>query len=500
MSLDGLLSFAEFFAASAGGSPVAALAETEPVFTPTRFLGRSHPILVHFPIALLVAAAANELQRWIRRIPGASPATFPLVAAAALTAIAATVSGWMNAAWEHDGSTSDTLLRHRWLGTIVTVAMVVVAMLAERAARTPHVIGASFRSTVHAQRLGAIACALLIGFVGHLGGALVHGEGYLMKGLFTRPSAPSVARGPESGSGISVEPTDFYRAKVEPILATHCVECHGPDKQKGGLQLEPIAAAFDVPPDRWTIIPGKPDESYLLERILLPRDDVDAMPPEDKGPGLTAEEIAILREWIEGGARFDAESAKEAAAEPAPTASATRVRSSPDAIARMVADCVACGAIAQPRSLDEQLIEINAARAVPPWSDAQLRSLLTACDAIVSLNLAGSKVTDGGLAALPPFASLERLRLDRTDIGDAALRPFLQSESLLSVNLVGTVVGDEGLLALLGVPTLREVHVWESRVTEAGIAAARERRPDVRVIGAEAPPQPAPADGDATAR
>jgi hypothetical protein len=90
------------------------------------------------------------------------------------------------------------------------------------------------------------------------------------------------------------------------------------------------------------------------------------------------------------------------------------------------------------------------------------------------------------------------LRLDRTAIGDAGLRPFLASETLTSVNLVGTVVSDDGLLALLGVPSLREVHVWESRVTDAGIAAARERRPDIRVIGAEAPPRPAPV-GDAPA-
>jgi uncharacterized membrane protein/mono/diheme cytochrome c family protein len=489
MPFDGLSPLTDLLANASVATSAAAAA---PEFTPTRFLGRSHPILVHFPIALLVAAAANELQRWIRRIPGASPATFPLVAAAALTAVAATVSGWMNAAWEHDGSTSETLLRHRWLGTIVTGAMVMVAILAERASRSPHAIGSAFRSAVHAQRLGAIACALLVGLVGHLGGALVHGEGYLMKGLFTRPTTAAAApRATADDAMVGVESGDFYRVKVEPILVTHCVECHGPDKQKGGLQLEPIAAAFDVPPDRWTIIPGKPDESYLLERILLPRDDVDAMPPEDKGPGLTDAEIKILREWIENGARFDTAAESSAATEPSSSASNVRIRSSPEAIGRMVADCLACGAIAQPRSLDEPYIEINAARATPAWTDEQLRTLLTACDAIVSLNLAGSKVTDAGVGSLPPLVSLERLRLDRTAVGDAALRPFLTSERLTTVNLVGTFVGDEGLLALLGVPSLREVHVWESKVTESGIAAARERRPDVRVIGAEAPPRPA---------
>ncbi len=493
MSPDGISLSFELLALSS----LASTAADAPELTPTRFLGRTHPILVHFPIALLVAAAAHELQRWIRRVPGMSPSTFPLIAAATLAAIAATVSGWMNAAWEHDGSTSETLLRHRWLGTIVTGAMIVVALLAERAGRNPHAIGSAFRSTIHAQRLGAIACALLIGLVGHLGGSLVHGEGYLMKGLFTRP-ASTAPRASADDAIVQVGEQDFYRSKVEPILATHCVECHGPDKQKGGLQLEPIAAAFDVPPDRWTIIPGKPDESYLLERILLPRDDVDAMPPEDKGPGLTEAEIAVLREWIESGARFDAAAAVGETAAPKPSASGARLRSSPEAIERMVADCVACGAIAQPRSLDEPYIEINAARATPAWTDEQLRALLGACDAIVSLNLAGTKVTDAGLASLPPLLSLERLRLDRTAIGDAGLRPFLASETLTSVNLVGTVVSDEGLLALLGVPSLREVHVWESGVTDAGIAVARERRPDVRVIGAEAPPRPAPV-GDAPA-
>ena len=51
------------------------------------------------------------------------------------------------------------------------------------------------------------------------------------------------------------------------------------------------------------LVPGKPDESPLLQRCLLPLDHDDHMPPDGK-PQPTAEELAALRAWIAAGAPF----------------------------------------------------------------------------------------------------------------------------------------------------------------------------------------------------
>jgi uncharacterized membrane protein/mono/diheme cytochrome c family protein len=457
------------------------LAEVD--FTPTRFLGRLHPILVHFPIALILFAAAAELWRAVRRIETPSPLTLPLVVASALTAVAASGAGWFNAAWEHAGESGDTLQRHRWLGTIITVVLIALAAFIwrTRSARP-------LDSAVTAQRFGTILCAAVIGLVGHLGGELVYGEGYLWKGLggqgrTARESRDGVAPAlPAKGTPAEI----FYLTRVKPILIGRCAECHGESKQKGGLRLDPIGMAFDGPADAWSIVPGFPDDSELVIRVELPADDPDVMP--SKGEKLSVEETALLRRWIEEGAVVPA--SERAAVEAAEPSSASAVPLSP-AVTHALEQCTVCGAIATPLYVGSGLFEVNASRATPPWTDVQLELVAQAADAIASLNLARSQVTDIGLAALPSLPSLEFIRLDDTMLGDDGIAPLLKSPKLSRASLIGTRVSDEGLARLLELESLREVYVWRSRVTEAGMAAAKVKRPDVEVIGSE-PPPPAP--------
>ncbi len=90
-----------------------------------------------------------------------------------------------------------------------------------------------------------------------------------------------------------------YHANVEPILAEHCFRCHG-EKEKGGLNLQRrelalIGGDSALP----AIVPGEPAKSYLLE-LIVPEAGDDRMPP--KGDGLSTEQVATLKTWIEGGA------------------------------------------------------------------------------------------------------------------------------------------------------------------------------------------------------
>ncbi len=79
------------------------------------------------------------------------------------------------------------------------------------------------------------------------------------------------------------------------ILAARCIECHGPDKQKGQLRLDqPDSAAR-------AIVPGRPEESELYLRLLA-RDPEDRM-PKGRDP-LPQAEIDTLREWIVSGAHW----------------------------------------------------------------------------------------------------------------------------------------------------------------------------------------------------
>ncbi|MBY0229277.1 MAG: PSD1 and planctomycete cytochrome C domain-containing protein, partial [Gemmataceae bacterium] len=88
---------------------------------------------------------------------------------------------------------------------------------------------------------------------------------------------------------------DFAR-DVKPVLEKHCVSCHGPEKQRGGLRLD--AARFLR--EGGNSGPGNPVGSQLL-LALAGKDGYNPMPP--KGPRVTPEETRLLREWIEAGAR-----------------------------------------------------------------------------------------------------------------------------------------------------------------------------------------------------
>ncbi len=100
--------------------------------------------------------------------------------------------------------------------------------------------------------------------------------------------------------GPRVHATDFTR-DIQPIFARHCVSCHGPEKQRGGLRLDARAAALKGGDDGKVIIAGKSAESRLVQFVAgLDKDKV--MPP--KGERLSSAEVAALREWIDAGASW----------------------------------------------------------------------------------------------------------------------------------------------------------------------------------------------------
>jgi hypothetical protein len=103
-----------------------------------------------------------------------------------------------------------------------------------------------------------------------------------------------------AGSTQAVPPTDFDR-EVKPLLATHCIACHGSDKQKGGLRLDRKADALAGGDSGKVIAPGKPADSLLMKRVASSDPD-ERMPP--KGESLTARQVAALRSWIEHGAQW----------------------------------------------------------------------------------------------------------------------------------------------------------------------------------------------------
>lgn len=113
----------------------------------------------------------------------------------------------------------------------------------------------------------------------------------------------SVARAADHGSFPDV--VEFNR-DIRPILSDNCFFCHGPDKNKreADLRLDTQEGLHGKAGEPGTVVSGKPGDSELFRRITS-TDPEQKMPPAESAKSLTPRDIALIKKWIEQGAKFE---------------------------------------------------------------------------------------------------------------------------------------------------------------------------------------------------
>ena len=113
--------------------------------------------------------------------------------------------------------------------------------------------------------------------------------------------------GVSHGTCLAVQPeTLSFNHDIRPILSRHCFACHGPDShdRQAGLRLDIRTNALqELESGMRAIVPGKPEESELVARILDSDPDV-IMPPPESNHVLTQDQKEILSAWVAGGAEY----------------------------------------------------------------------------------------------------------------------------------------------------------------------------------------------------
>lgn len=107
---------------------------------------------------------------------------------------------------------------------------------------------------------------------------------------------------------MSAEPVDYLR-DIKPILKARCFACHGALKQEAELRLDTAALMLQGGDSGPSIETKNATDSLLIERIAA-EDEIDRMPPE--GEPLTSEQIALLKAWINQGAKAPKDEKPEA--------------------------------------------------------------------------------------------------------------------------------------------------------------------------------------------
>ena len=103
-----------------------------------------------------------------------------------------------------------------------------------------------------------------------------------------------------STTAFGADPVDFEK-QILPIFMEHCAGCHGEEKGSGKLRLHTVKTIQEkLAADEHLLVAGKPDESDIYKRLVLPADDKKRMPK--KADPLPKEKIDLIRLWIEQGA------------------------------------------------------------------------------------------------------------------------------------------------------------------------------------------------------
>lgn len=104
-------------------------------------------------------------------------------------------------------------------------------------------------------------------------------------------------------STASLQAAPDFEKEIRPILETHCVGCHGADKQKGSYRLDERTSALKGgDSDKVAIVPGDVDASPLLRYITGKDKDLTMPPKNSKVAGLDQAQIQMMNDWVKAGA------------------------------------------------------------------------------------------------------------------------------------------------------------------------------------------------------
>ena len=422
------------------------------------FFGRLHPLILHFPLVMLLLALAFEIYS-IKKPSWQEPAHFLLAAGAATAYISALAGFLLSAGDSYAGQTFDL---HKWLG-LATSWLATLLYTAKESLQSKKLFLPLF---------GFAALVLIL--TGHFGANLTHGEDFLMSAFDKKER------------GLPAADQAMFEAVINPILEDKCLSCHNPNKQKGGLLLSSIDMLLKGGESGKVLLPGNTADSKLISYLRLPINDDLHMPPKGKRQ-LTNDEIEMLSWWVASGASFE-QTLGEIPTEAPVQAHLTRhfSKSAPtldfadeSTIARLNAEGIAVKAVSAASPYLEAYLGNRA-----DLSLDDLKKLRKVSDQLYSLDLGHSLVTGRMIKEVSRHENLQRLYLDNTAITDDFLSPLRKLEKLQYLNLYGTSVTAAGIDRLLSrLPNLKNLYLWQTKISEEELAGLRTTHDQVAIDG-----------------
>ncbi|GAB2557061.1 c-type cytochrome domain-containing protein [Spirosoma aerophilum] len=436
-------------------------------------LGRMHPLLLHFPIVILLLAMVMEAFR--SRTSSVSNPAFAefyqhflssLLLIGALSAGLTVIMGLFLA--KEDGYSGQVLTWHKWSG----VAIFFMASFLYWA--RPKVW-----YTAMIARLGAAVTVLCLIGAGHYGATLTHGDNFLFEPI-SRLEKPAP---------VAFDKAMVYADVIQPIFEQKCISCHNADKLKGQLNLATIDAMLKGGKTGKLFVAGKPDMSLLLERIHMPMEEKKHMPPSGKTQ-LTPQEMTLLALWVKGNAEHKkklidlpatdslrlmasalfkpAEPVEQFDFDPADEETVKKLNNDYRTVA--------------PLARESPALAVNLYNK-DTYSPEKLAELSPVKEQVVYLNLNKMPVKDADLKRIAEFDNLQKLDLNFTDITGSGLSELDGLSQLKTLALSGTNITFDVLQKQLGnFKKLQTISLWNTKLTPVQIGQLQKVYRNIQFI------------------
>ncbi len=423
--------------------------------------GRMHPLVLHFPIVLLLLSMVCY---WLP-LERSTAIGWPFIRLiAALTALITAIMGMLLSIEQADKG--DVLTWHKWSG--ISMAIIAWAMY-----QFHDLLNKDFR---YGKIAAGFGCIILV-LTGHWGADLTHGDNYLFAPITHTPAKT-----------IDINKAELYADIIQPIFTEKCANCHLNHNQKGGLSLNDSLSIFKGGKNGKALVPGDVLKSLVIERIHLPLSDKKHMPLSDK-PQLTNEEIQLLEQWIKSGAAFnkkllslpEKDSLRILAInyiQPLINKQTNEVYDFSAASSSKIKDLNNNYRIVKPLGANSPALSVSFFGKLI-YSTETLKELNSVKEQILHLNLSKMPVTDEQVNWIAGLPNLRKLNLNYSDITDKSMAQISGMKNLETLSLAGTKITKQGIETVLLNKHLKEVFVWDSKMSATEMALLQQKNPQL---------------------
>lgn len=433
-------------------------------------IGRMHPLILHFPIVILLLAMLLEFFRF--KPEYATNAFYRnflqgLLLIGALFAAVTVIMGLFLS--REEGYAGDTLLYHKWTGAGIFFLSSIIYWVRNSA----------WYKTASAMA-GAVVTLVALILTGHYGAALTHGADFIWEPVLNQKQIAAVP----------LEQAVVYQDVIRPILEQKCTSCHNPDKLKGELILTDPESILKGGKSGKLLVPGNPKMSLLLQRVHLPVEEKKHMPPAGKAQ-LTLQEISLLTLWVKQKADFKRKVTDFPATDSLRLLATAYLQPGnheeeydfPAADEDKVKALNTDYRTILPLARESPALAVNIYNAAS-YNVKQLDELADIREQVISLNLNKMPVKDGDLKSVTQFINLRKLDLNFTDVTASGLKQLSALKHLQVLTLSGTKLDLNGLKGLL--PNLKSIEtltVWDTRLSAADVEQLQRANKGMNIIG-----------------